>query len=136
MLVLRGTYVTEAQGADRLCGPWNADRESIGHDSPRSLPYAGRKIFTISLTESIARRMECAVPRSLVLREARTISTIQSAYLELLNGDEISDIVLEGLGLELVAGVARMRSMVDKKPPRGCGWRKSIFMIASLQKYT
>ncbi len=118
MLVLRGTYVTEAQGADRLCGPGTLIVNPSGTTHRDRFRTQDGKFFTISLTESIARRMECAVPRSLVLREARTISTIQSAYLELLNGDEISDIVLEGLGLELVAGVARMRSMVDKKPPR------------------
>lgn len=128
VLVVRGTYITEASnrpgqgGAGTLifnpAGTTHRDR--FGADLGR--------FFTISVAPGMASHLARLNPVSTSLTAPHVVAAAARAHGEFVRQTAFSDVILEGLGLELTARVAQWRDLQDRNPPRWlCTVRDSIY---------
>jgi AraC family transcriptional regulator len=116
VLVLRGTYITEAGDTPGLCGPGTLIFNPAGTSHRDRFRTDLGRFFTISLGPELTARFgndpatTIPVP-GLVLAANR-------AHGELLRETALSELVLEDLGLELVARLLRTNVPHDRQPPR------------------
>ncbi|MGH9795744.1 MAG: AraC family transcriptional regulator [Candidatus Acidiferrales bacterium] len=141
VLVLRGAYITEAREAESLCGPLTLIFNPAGTTHRDRFRSRDGQFLAMSLRAGTEEALQREYPYSVVLRDQRVIRTAREACLEMHLADDISGLVLEGLGLELLGRALRAHAMRDRNPPRwlcrareqlreGCALRISIAEVA------
>lgn len=141
--VVRGTYVTEARNADGPCGEGSVIFNPAGTTHRDRFRSDRGLFFAITLGDDIATRIERVHAAALLIDLPSVRLLVEQARRELAAATAFSDLILEGLGLELAGTVARWRDPRDARAPRWlvevrdalhdrCGGKVSIAELAAL----
>ncbi|HET7436444.1 MAG TPA: AraC family transcriptional regulator [Thermoanaerobaculia bacterium] len=116
VLVVRGTYVTEARNRPGSCGEGSVIFNPAGTTHRDRFRSEQGRFFAISVDAAIAARIEAVHPAAAMFTgEAGAIA--ERARRELHGDAAFADLILEGLGLELAGRVARLAAHRDRQPP-------------------
>lgn len=116
MFVLRGVYISAA--SREFCGPSTLIYNPSGTTHRDRFRTVHGSFFAISVCPEIARKIDRALPKPTILMDPEIVATVENADSELRNGDSISELVLEGLGLELAGRACRQLDSVTARIPR------------------
>jgi len=121
VLVVRGTYITEARNRPGLCG------ESTLIFNPSGTTHRDRFrsdrgcFFTINVGSAVAADVETRHPAALSLASPDILAAAVAAHHEFRHPTAFSEMILEGLGLELAgrlgASLEASRSRPDRNAP-------------------
>jgi AraC family transcriptional regulator len=118
VLVVRGTYITEARNRPGLCG------ESTLIFNPSGTTHRDRFrsdlgcFFTINVDPTIAGTIEKRHPAALSLTSPDILAAAVAAHHEFRRPTSFSEMILEGLGLELAGRVGAALLHPDRDAPR------------------
>jgi AraC family transcriptional regulator len=115
VLVLRGTYITEAGNAG-LCGPGTFIFNPAGTSHRDRFRSDLGRFFTISMAPELTAQL--ANGGAMTIPAPDLVLAANRAHGELLRGTALSDLVLEDLGLELLARLLRIDVPRDRQPPQ------------------
>lgn len=117
VLVVRGVYVTAAQPNQGLCGAWTLIFNPAGTTHRDRFYEEGGRFLTISVPSNVAAEVERTIQRPVAFRSGGITTTIRRVYSEFQDLNGLSEVVLEGLGLELAARAGLWRRYPDKRAP-------------------
>ena len=115
VLVLRGTYITEAGNAPGLCGPGTLIFNPAGTSHRDRFRTDLGRFFTISMGPELTAQF--ANDRATTIPAPDLVLAANRAHGELLRETALSELVLEDLGLELLARLSRTNVPRDRQPP-------------------
>jgi AraC family transcriptional regulator len=118
VFVVSGTYVTEARNRPGLCGAGSVIFNPAGTTHRDRFRTDRGRFFAISVSTEIAARIEAAQPVAASLTSLDVAALVQQARHELQRPSQFSDLILEGLGLQLAGTVARWMTHSDRRAPR------------------
>lgn len=116
VLVLRGTYITEAGSTPGLCGPGTLVFNPAGTSHRDRFRTDLGRFFTISLGPEQTASFTNEPATTLAAPDL--VLAANRAHGELLRETTFSELILEELGLELVGCMARRQMPRDRQPPR------------------
>lgn len=116
VLVLDGTYVTEARNGPGVCGAAALIFNPAGTTHRDRFRSERGRFFTISVAGEVAKHVEAKHPVAVSFASIEVAAIARDAHLELHRGGDLSDLILEGLGLELAGRAARWAC--DRGVPR------------------
>jgi AraC family transcriptional regulator len=118
VFVVRGTYVTEARNQQGACGAGTLIFNPAGTTHRDRFRTDLGRFFAISLANDVSQRIESIHPAAASLRGPQLTTLIERARSELRQQTIFSDLILEGLGLELAGTLARELAHPDRRAPR------------------
>lgn len=123
VLVVDGTYITEARNRPGLCGASTLVFNPAGTTHRDRFHTDLGRFFTISVSSEVAEHVERKHPAAVSFTAPDVAAAARQAHLEFLRGGESGgepphSIVLEGLGLELAGRAARWIVDRDRLAPR------------------
>ena len=116
VFVVSGTYVTEARNRPGVCGASTLIFNPAGTTHRDRFRSDLGRFFTISVASEIAKHVEAQHPVAVALQPLDVTSIAREAQIEFHRAGELSDLILEGLGLELIGRAARWQS--ERSVPR------------------
>jgi AraC family transcriptional regulator len=121
LLVVRGAYITSADGVDPVCAPPSLIFNPAGTTHRDRFQTRGGLFFIVSVgRESLGLfpRRAAAPDRPTGLRGGETLRLALAMYKEMRAADDLSPVLLEGMALELLGRAGRLRAAGDARPPR------------------
>jgi AraC family transcriptional regulator len=116
VLVLSGTYVTEARNRAGMCGEGSLIFNPAGTTHRDRFHSDLGRFFTISVSSDVARIVEAKHPAAVSFAALDVAAIAREAQHEFHRAGDLSDLILEGLGLELAGRAARWAD--DRAIPR------------------
>ena len=141
VLVVNGVYITAAQPNEGLCGFSTLIFNPSGTTHQDRFRSQGGRFLTISVATEVSAEIERTIHSPVAFTSGKVAATVRKAYTEFQNLNHFSELVLEGLGLELAGRLGLARSHSDPIVPHwlrrakelihdGCTDRMSIKDIA------
>jgi len=118
VLVVRGTYITEAQNRPGLCGAATLIFNPAGTTHRDRFRSELGCFFTINVGASVAALVEERHPSALSLTSHEVIDIAIAAHGEFQRPAAFSEMILEGLGLELAGRLGSWAIERDRSAPR------------------
>lgn len=123
VLVVRGTYITEARNRPGYCGEGTLIFNPAGTTHRDRFRTDLGRFFTISVGEDVAAQLERVAPASTAYDAPQIVAAAARAHGEFLRQNALSGDVLEGIGLDLAGRIAQWRELQDAAPPR---WLRAV----------
>jgi AraC family transcriptional regulator len=117
VLVVKGVYVTAAQPDEGLCGPSTLIFNPSGTTHRDRFRDQDGRFFTISVSPEVSAEIERTIHSPVAFTSGRIPTLVRKAYCEFQVLDHFSELVMEGLGLELAARLGLARSHSSPIPP-------------------
>jgi AraC family transcriptional regulator len=114
--VVRGTYVTEARNEPGLCGAGSVIFNPAGTTHRDRFRTDRGRFFAISLASDLAESFGGMHPALLASQEVAAL--VRQARNEFEQATAFTELILEGLGLQLAGSVARWFAHPDAAAPR------------------
>jgi len=118
VLVVRGTYVTGARNQRGPCGEATLIFNPAGTTHRDRFRTDRGRFFTMSVASSVAALVEAQHPEAVSLEDPDVQAVARELHLEFQRPGPFSELILEGLGLELAGRAARWRSAPAHQAPR------------------
>lgn len=118
VLVVRGTYITEARNRPGLCGAETLIFNPAGTTHRDRFRSERGCFFTINVAASVASLVEARHASSLSLTSHEVIANALAAHREFRTRTAFSEMILEGLGLELAGRLGALPVERDRGAPR------------------
>jgi AraC family transcriptional regulator len=118
IFVVRGTYVTGASNRPDPCGAATLIFNPAGTTHRDRFSTERGRFFTISVAAPVARLVETEHPVAIAFDEPEVRAVARHLHAEFRRPGPFTDVILEGLGLELAGRAARWRSHPDRRAPR------------------
>jgi AraC family transcriptional regulator len=118
VFVVRGTYITEARNRPGLCGASTLIFNPAGTTHRDRFRTDLGRFFTISVSSDVAKLVEAKHPAAISFADVELATVARQAQVEFHRTDGFSDLILEGLGLELAGRAARWIIDRDRTVPR------------------
>lgn len=116
--VVRGTYVTEAGNRPGTCGAGTVIFNPAGTTHRDRFRTDRGRFFAISVAPALAERIETVYPRATTVELPEIGELLREARRELQRQCGLSDIILEGVGLELAGRMGRWLVPEERRAPR------------------
>jgi AraC family transcriptional regulator len=121
-VVLGGAYYETHCGKTRYCTPATMVFHAPNQNHRERFEDSGGRSLVVEIDAAwMNRTQECAkvaIDATTVLDEGPVSLVGARLYKEFLNPDQASGLVIEGLMLEAVGEIARIRTARDRRPPR------------------
>jgi len=121
--ILRGRYVTEARGETPLCGPSTLIFNPTGTTHRDRFTTTDGRFITISLDRATAQLIESQIQVANRVDHPRVPHLIHQIAFEFRRPQIASELILEGLGLELLGIATRFNSAHASVAP---SWLRSV----------
>ncbi|HYC58633.1 MAG TPA: helix-turn-helix transcriptional regulator [Thermoanaerobaculia bacterium] len=118
VLVVRGTYVSDARNVRGLCGPSTLIFNPTGTTHRDRFRSDLGRFFTIDVAPAAAAQIEARHPVAMSLTSHDALAVVLKAQRESRAITTFSNMVLEGLGLELVGRLIAPAPHPGRTPPR------------------
>ena len=118
VLVVRGTYITEARNRPGLCGAATLIFNPAGTTHRDRFQSDLGCFFTINVGAAVAGHVEKRHPAALSLTSHDVLASVLAAHHEFRRQTAFSEMILEGLGLELAGRLGAAAMHPDRTPPR------------------
>lgn len=118
VLVVRGTYITEARNRPGLCGAATLIFNPAGTTHRDRFRSERGCFFTINVNAHVASLVEARHPSALSLTAHEVTAIAMSAHREFRRPAAFSEMILEGLGLELAGRLGAWSVEQDRHAPR------------------
>ena len=118
VLVVRGTYITEARNRPGLCGAATLIFNPSGTTHRDRFRSERGCFFTINVDAHVASLVEARHPSALSLTAHDVTSIAMAAHREFRQQTSFSELILEGLGLELAGRLGAWSTERDRHAPR------------------
>jgi AraC family transcriptional regulator len=117
VLVVCGVYLTAALPDEGPCGPATLIFNPAGTTHRDRFRDSHGRFFTISVAPEIAAQIERKIQSPVAFIAGRIAKTIRRAYSEFQDHTESSQMIMEGLGLELAGVAGQMPDLPDRHAP-------------------
>jgi AraC family transcriptional regulator len=118
VFVVRGTYITEARNRPGLCGAATLIFNPSGTTHRDRFRSERGCFFTINLEAAVATIVEARYPSAQSLTSHELLSVVTAAHREFRGPTSFSEMILEGLGLELAGRLGASSVERDGNVPR------------------
>jgi AraC family transcriptional regulator len=118
VLVVHGTYITEARNRPGLCGEATLIFNPAGTTHRDRFRSERGCFFTINVGTAVASLVEARHPSALALTSREVIDTAVAAHGEFRRPTAFSEMIMEGLGLELAGRLGDWSIERDRSAPR------------------
>jgi len=115
--VIRGQYATEARGRSDLCGPGSLIFNPTGTTHRDHFVDDDGEFLAVSVPPHLEARIVLSIPTSTVISTPGLQTIARAAAREVNAGAVDTNFVLEGLGLQLIAGSAASARPQPTRPP-------------------
>ncbi len=117
ILVVRGVYLTAALAEEGPCGPSTLVFNPSGTTHRDRFRTSEGRFFAISVAPEIAAEIEREIHSPVAFTTGKITKTIQTMYSEFQDHSDFSQMIMEGLGLELVGRAGLWPGIRDTKAP-------------------
>src|SRR5688572_20888487 len=121
LFVVEGIYSTTARNVESRCPPSTLIFNPPGTTHRDRFHTRGGRFFTVSVKpEALARLQACILPidYSVGFTSGEIIWLASKLYREAANNDQASQIVMEGIALELLGHTSRRQNSAGRDRPR------------------
>lgn len=118
VLVVSGTYVTEARNAPGECGEAALIFNPAGTTHRDRFRSDRGRFFAISVAPGIASLIESKHPAAVSFASHELAAIARNAHREFQRATDFQDLILEGLGLELAGRAGLWSTHPDSRAPR------------------
>lgn len=118
VFVVHGTYVTEARNRPGMCGASTLIFNPAGTTHRDRFHSDLGRFFTISVAAEVAKDIEARHPAAVSFTSPRVAAIARDAHREFLRPGDLSELILEGLGLELAGRATGWLPDRDRGAPR------------------
>lgn len=136
VLVLKGVYITAAQPNEGLCGPSTLIFNPSGTTHKDRFQSQGGRFLTISVSTEVSAEAEGTIHYPVAFTSGKMARTARKAYLEFQDLNHFSELVMEGLGLELIGKLGLARTHSDRTAPRWLRKAQELIRDCCTQRVT